>query len=102
MIKALIKFIQWSLIASFGLALIGIIVALIIKIPLLEGAYIAVLIGAVVPMLGAVMTFAAPSVRKKYLSGEEDEATKGSESLPFAIAGLLMMSIAFFIEAMMH
>lgn len=102
MINAIIKFVKWSLIASFGLSAVGMLVALIMKIPVLTGAYTAVLIGAVVPMLGAVMTFASPRVRKKYMSGEEDEATKGSESLPFAVSGLIMMGIAFFIEAMMH
>jgi len=100
--KALTNFVKWSLIASFGLAVVGMVIALFMKIPVLVGAYTAILIGAIIPMLGAVMTFASPRVRKKYMSGEEDEASKGSESLPFAVSGLLMMGIAFFIEAMMH
>lgn len=102
MIKTIGLFLKISLIASFILGILGMIVALFFQAPVLKGAYIAIMIGAVIPMLGAVFHFAAPSIRTQYMTQEIKGPSKGAESLPFAIAGIFMMSIAFLIEAMLH
>ncbi len=102
MIKNGLKFVKISLIATMALALVGGIFALITQKPFLGGAYVAVMMGAFVPMMGAVLAFAAPSVRIKYMTQDLDENTKGAESFPFAVSGILMMGIAFFLESLMH
>lgn len=102
MFKTILKLLKMSAIATVGLAVVGGIISLIAGAPFLQGAYIAVMIGAVVPMVGAIYAFAAPSTRIKYFKKEVDEDTKGAESLPFALAGILMMAVAFFLESLMH
>lgn len=100
--KMILRYLKISVLASAVLGVVGAVLSLFFKAPLLQGAYMAIMIGACIPMLGAILTFAAPSLRIKYMTHEIDEKTKGAESLPFALAGIVMMGIAFFVEALMH
>ncbi|MBN2898917.1 MAG: hypothetical protein JXO44_09095 [Clostridia bacterium] len=104
-----------SLMYSVAMALVGAIVAFILKWPILKGVYV-MIIGMGVFALGAAVLFfiGTPKNRYEYFTGMRYRA-QHIEHIPKnqrqsienqagdpAIIGIVMILIGFFIEALMH
>lgn len=111
-----------ALIYSIAMAIIGALVALIIKWPILKGVYVMILTLGVFSLGLAILFFiGTPKMRYEYFTGmkykrgaaeydathpekvpEEEKKQLGNQAGDPAIIGIIMIVIGFFIEALMH
>lgn len=100
---------------SVAMGIIGAIIALFIKWPMLKGAYIMILFLGVLCLGLAVLFFiGTPKTRYEYFTGmkykkdaiehipEEERISMEKQAGDPAIIGIVMILIGFFIEALMH
>jgi hypothetical protein len=114
----IIKGVMYSLVVG----ILGAVVALLVKWPVLKGVYVMVLGLGVVSLALAVLFFiGTPKMRYEYFTGmkykrgaaehdamhperipKEQRQSLGNQAGDPAIIGIVMIVIGFFIEALMH
>lgn len=100
---------------SVMLGVLGLLVSVVMKWPLLKGSYILILTAGVIAIFVAVVGFiGTPKTRFEFFTrlrkedgkikeiSKEDLEVLGDAGVSPAIIGVVMIALGFFIEALMH
>lgn len=107
MLKKLYKILKLTLIIAMASGLAGVIGGLFVKWPIYKGLYIGILISGLITMLYSSANFIGlPKDRFEFFSGKtiknEKAQSLGDKGWKPAFIGVILISLALFIEAIFH